>query len=195
MSGMQQAQHGAGGEHRPGGAGFLLLVARALACSVEVFLHKSSSFGERYLGAQAALAALIIFIFPVFAPEGDPEPLLLFLVAYLVMCGAARAGVVARRKRGQLGPHSFYTGTPRVLGRSSEAFVKGGLEPIAVWLTSAVLAEFSPLLASYLAVAGCGLVVSVQLTLAAERRRVLDMHDAYMEQRRTVEAWRAMHRD
>jgi hypothetical protein len=106
-----------------------------------------------------------------------------------------RSGVLARRKRGELGPHSFYTGAPRLLYREKETVVKGIAEPVIVWLTSAVLSEVSPLLSSYLAVAGVGLLVSVQLTLAAERKRVIDMHDAYMEQRRTAEEWRRMHRD
>jgi hypothetical protein len=192
---MNQTQQGSDGNRGGSGAGVILLVARALACSVEVFLHKSSSFGERYLGAQAAVAALIIFIFPVLGPEQDPEPLLWFLGAYLVMCAAAREGIVARRKRGELGPHSFYTGTPRLMGRLAEKTVKGGVEPVVVWVASALLSDLSPLLAGYLAVAGCGLLMSVQLTLAAERKRVLDMHDAYMEQRRTAEDWRAMHRE
>jgi hypothetical protein len=109
------------------------------------------------------------------------------------MCAKARAGLAARRKRGELGPHTFYTGTPRLLGRVRETAVKGGVEPLVVWIMSAVISGVSPLLAGYLAVAGCGLLVSVQLTLAAERRRVLDMHDAYMEQRRTAEEWRSMH--
>lgn len=191
---MNQQQQGPGGG-RGNGSGIILLIARALACSVEVFLHKSSTFGERYLGAQAAIAALIIFIFPVLAPAHDPTPLLCFLGAFLVMCAAARGGALARRKRGDLGPHSFYTGTPRLMGRSGEKFVKGCVEPMAVWVTSAVVSDSSPLLAGYLAAAGLGLLVSVQLTVAAERKRLLDMHDAYMEQRRTAEDWRAMHRD
>jgi uncharacterized membrane protein YoaK (UPF0700 family) len=160
-----------------------------------VFLHKSSTFGERYFGAQAALAALIIFVFPVFAATQDPEPMMWFLSAYLVAFIAARAGSIARRTRGEPSPHSFYTGTPRLMGRLSEKAVKGGVEPVVVWLAGAVLSEFSPLLAGYLAIAGLGLLVSVNLTIAAERKRVLDMHDAFEEQRRTAEDWRAMHRE
>lgn len=189
----QSQQNHDGGRMR--GAGVFLLVARALACSLEVFLHKSSSFGERYLGAQVAIAALLIIIWPAFAPEHDPQPMLWFLGAFLVMCAAARAGTVARRARGELGPHSFYTGTPRLMGRQTEKAVKGSVEPFVVWLTSALLSQDSPLLAGYLGIAGCGLLVSVQLTMAAERKRVLDMHDAYMEQRRTAEEWRATHRE
>jgi hypothetical protein len=172
-----------------------LLIARALACSLEVFLHKSSTFGERYLGAQAAVAALIMFIFPIFARDQDPTALWCFLAAYLVLCAAARSAVLARRKRGEMGSHSFYTGTPRLLGRSRETVVKGMVEPILVWTVSAVVSDAAPLLAGYLAVAGAGLFVSVQLTVAAERKRLIDMHDAYTEQRRAAEEWRSMHRE
>lgn len=192
---MPQPQQQSQGGQGPGGAGFVLLIARALACSLEVFLHKSSTFGERYFGAQAALAMLIIFVFPIFAPTQDPTPMMWFLAAYLVALMMARVACVARRKRGELGPHSFYTGTPRLMGRLSEKTVKGMVEPIVVWVTSALLCELSPLLAGYLATAGVGLFISVNLTLAAERKRVLDMHDAFEEQRRTAQDWRAMRRD
>lgn len=192
---MRQPQHDVGTNQGQRTSGFLLLVARALACSVEVFLHKSSSFGERYLGAQAALAVVIVFLLPMVDPTEDPEPLWYFLCAFLVMCAAVRSAALARRKRGELGPHSFYTGTPRLAARSRENAVKGGLEPVLVWIAAAFASEFSPLLGGYLATAGLGLLISVHLTLAAERKRMLDMHDAYMEQRRTAEEWRAMHRE
>jgi hypothetical protein len=192
---MRNGQKSFGDDQGRKGAGLILLVARALACSVEVFLHRSSTFGERYLGAQAALAALIIFIFPIFGSREDPTPLWYFMGAYIVMCAATRAATVKRRTRGELGPHSFYTGTPRLLGRSGEKTVKGVVEPVVVFVTAALVSGFSPLLGGYLATAGIGLLVSANLTLAVERKRMLDMHDAYMEQRRTAEEWRSMHRD
>jgi hypothetical protein len=49
MQNPQEARQGRGGP------AFLLLVARAMACSLEVFLHKSSTFGERYLGPRPGL--------------------------------------------------------------------------------------------------------------------------------------------
>src|SRR5262245_58627252 len=116
----RQTSNEAGGN----GTNAVLFIARALACSVEVFLHKSKTFGERYLGAQAAAAALLIFVFPMLMPTQHPTDLIGYLVAYLVMCAAARAGVLARKKRGELGPHSFYTGTPRGFARMREQSVK-----------------------------------------------------------------------
>jgi hypothetical protein len=120
----------------------------------------------------------------------------LFAGAFLFMCGAASSSAKARRRRGELGPHSMYTGTPILMGkRQRETTVKGAIEPVVVWVAAAVTSAFSPLLAGYLALAGFGLLVSVNITLAAERKRMLDMHDAYMEQRRAAEEWRSMHRD
>lgn len=176
----------------PFGPGCLMLVVRALSCSVEVFLHKSSTFGERYIGPQAALAMLLIFLFPALCPEDNPEPMLWFLGAFFVAIAAARVGIVARVKRGEPGPHSMYTGTPRIHGRMSETTVKRANEPIFVIVVGAVVHELSAPLGSYLMLAGVALLVSANLTAAGERRRVLDMHDAFEEQRALAERWRSM---
>jgi hypothetical protein len=173
----------------------MLLVMRALACSVEVFLHRSSTFGERYLGAQAAIAALILFVLPAFVPTQDPTALWCFLGAFIIACAMVSAGSVKRRQRGELGHHSFYTGTPVLLGGTGEATVKRVFEPLLVGTVGAVVSEVDPLLGGYLVFASAGLIMSVNLSVAAERKRLLDMHDAYMEQRRAAEEWRSMHRE
>ncbi|MFN0007199.1 MAG: hypothetical protein ACKVXR_04760 [Planctomycetota bacterium] len=193
MSHLQQQQ---GPDRAKIESGFVLLVMRALACSVEVFLHRSSTFGERYLGAQAAIAAAIMLFLPAFAPAHDPTSTWCFLGVYVLACASIRAGIVKRKIRGEIAPHSFYTGTPVLLGRGrGETAVKRFVEPVVVWIASAALAEFDPLLAGYLAAAGLGLLLSVSLTAAAERKRMLDMHDAYVEQRRAAEDWRSMYRE
>jgi hypothetical protein len=176
-------------------SGFVLLVMRALACSVEVFLHRSSTFGERYLGAQAAIAVLSLLFLPALAPKQDPTALWCFLGAFLLACAAIGAGITKRKRRGYLGPHSFCTGTPVLRGGRQEVTVKRVVEPVVVWIASAVTAEISPLLSGYLAAAGLALLMSVQLTVAAERKPMLDTHDAYMEQRRAAEEWRSTHRE
>src|SRR4051794_32191054 len=108
MRSEQQGDQGKGS----GSRNLVLFVCQAMACSLEVFLHKSDSFGERYLGVRAAVAAFIIFMFPAFAPALDPEPMWIFLAAYLTVCAGAKGCVAARRKQGRLGPHTFYSGTP-----------------------------------------------------------------------------------
>jgi len=191
---MSPTQNQTGEGQGRGGGTLALLLARALACSLEVYLHRN--FGERYLGAQALLAMLIMFVFPAFMPGEDPTAMMVFLGLYLVGLGVASAGIAARRKRGELGPHTFYTGTPCIGGRHiSETTMKGAIEPMLAILGGAFLFELDSVLGAYLVIAGLGLLVSVQLTLASERKRVLDMHDAYEEQRRTAEVWRSMRRD
>ncbi len=95
--------------------GAVHFVCRSLAATVEVFLHKSRSFGERYLGLQAAAAVLVIFFSTAFWRGENVVPVLLFLVAYLVAYGCARLGVMARVKAGGVQVHTQYTGAPRIL--------------------------------------------------------------------------------
>jgi hypothetical protein len=189
MAGRMNPNGEGGGPLNPG---CVMLLVRALSCSVEVFLHKSTTFGERYLGPQAALAMLIIFVFPVLSPNENPEPMMWFLGAFVLALAAARAGIAVRAKRGELGPHSMYTGTPRILGRMSESTVKRANEPIFVIIVGAFVHELNAPLGSYLMLAGVALLVSANLTAAGERKRVLDMHDAFEEQRNLADRWRWM---
>jgi hypothetical protein len=173
-------------------------VCRALAVSVEVFLHRTGTFGERYLGVQSAAAALIIFLYPAFWTGQDFEPLMVFLCAYVFMCACVRAGIVRRRVRGGPQEHSFYTGRPRIMrvtGRMAESHVKAVVEPILVWIVGGFVTAVSEPLGCFLLFAGCGLLVSVNLSLRYDRLRALDMNDALVDQRRIAEQWREMRRD
>lgn len=174
------------------------LIARALATSVEVFLHDTRTFGERYLGAQAAIAAGILLAFPVLFPDEDPAPLFVYFVLYLVMCGAVRASAVARRRRGEPLEHSYYSGRPRfgrLTDRIGETRVKGVLEPMLVVIAGALLIELAPSLGTYMMVAGGALLFTVQSTLATERHRVMDLNDAQLAQRHLAEQWRRLRND
>ncbi|GIK15211.1 MAG: hypothetical protein BroJett003_01750 [Planctomycetota bacterium] len=178
--------------------GLLVMVCRAFAISVEVFLHRTSTFGERYLGVQVLMAMALIFFWPAFcSPHHDPEPLYVFLALFACMCGCIRAQNALRRKRGGPQPHTFYTGTPIVMrftGRMSEASVKC-IEPVIVFLAGAVVCEFTPPLGGFLMISALGLLVSTQLTVGYERRRALDMNDAAIDTQQTVSRFRAMRRD
>lgn len=180
------------------GLAWVGLFARALATSLEVVLHDRRTFGERYFGLQSALAVLVMFLFPIFYEGQDPFPLYLFMVVYLFLCAAARGATIKRRLKGEPGEHSHYSGRPhmsRLAARIGESRVKGFVEPMLACVAGAMISEFSPPLGGYLILAGIGLFISVQLTLANERRRVLDLNDAHMEQRHVAEQWRRMRRD
>jgi hypothetical protein len=173
----------------------LLLVSRALAATVEVFLHRSSTFGSRYLGLQAALGMLLVFFFPVFWPGEDAAPMLYFFATFVVMCAAVRIATVRRRLRGEPEPHSYYSGTPlflRPTSRVSERSFKGVIEPAIVWIAGFVVMEWSEPLGSYLVCAGVALMISVAVAVSHERVRALDMNDAFIEQRQVSDRWRGM---
>lgn len=172
--------------------GWFLVVCQALALSVEVFLHRSRTFGLRYFGIQAGVAVLIIFVYTAFWPHHDARPLLGFLGAFLVMGMLARLGSSSRRRPGDV-RHSFYSGYPRIMrftGRCSELTVKRGFEPAIVFGIGVFTLSSSEPLGSYLMLAAVGLLVSVHMGAEYERRRALDMYDAYIEQRNLAERFR-----
>jgi hypothetical protein len=178
-------------------ANWFFLIARSLAVSVEVFLHDPRTFGERYMGVQAALALAILFFYPALWARHDAGPMVGLLVAFLLMCGVVRVGTVARRVGGRFREHSYYTGRPWLMPRraAGENRVKGVLEPVLVFFAGVFSSEFNKPLSSYLMLAAAGLFMSVQSSLMAERQRVLDLNDASIDQRRIMERWRDGSRD
>ena len=181
------------------GVGYVVFAARSLAVSVEVFLHRPDSFGERYLGLQAGAAMLAIFFWPVLCERGhDPGPLLIFLLTYVAMCATVKSRLAIRRKRNLAQPHSRYTGTPRLMrfmGRMDEAKVKCMVEPLFTFVVGCVVLSVSPPLGGYLMCAALGLSISNNLAERFERERATDMNDAYLDQRRSVERFRDLRRD
>lgn len=179
--------------------GAVVFAARSMAVSVEVFLHKTDSFGERYLYLQAGAALLAIFFWPAFCePWHDTEPMLMFLLAYVVMCAAVRSRLAIRRKRNLPQPHSRYTGTPRLMrftGRMDEGKVKCTVEPLFTFAVGGAVLSVSPPLGGYLMVAALGLLISNGLAEGYERERARNMNDAYLEQRRAVERFHDLRRD
>lgn len=176
--------------------GVVHFVCRSLAATVEVFLHKSRSFGERYLGLQAVAAVLVIFFSTAFWRGENVLPVLIFLLAYIVACAIARIGVTARVNAGGPQTHTFYTGTPRIMrwaGQMSEETVKRIVEPMLVFVIGALMLQASLPLGTFLTLASFGLFASVNLAAGFDRTRALDMHDAYIDQCNAVERFRQVH--
>ncbi len=170
-----------------------VFLCRALALSVEVFLHRVESFGERYIGVQAAAAMLLMIFFPICLKEHSPQPLFFFLACFLFMCICIRARVQLRRKRGGAQPHTLYTGTPRLMRffrRMREEQVKAIAEPMFTFAVGVLAIPASQTLGCYLMLASLGLLVSANLTLGYDRKRALDMHDTFIDQRGAAERFR-----
>lgn len=174
--------------------GAVNFACRSMAATVEVFLHKSRSFGERYLGLQAAAGVLCLFFYTAFWRYGDIRPVLGFLVVYLIALAMARFGVMSRVRGGEQ-VHSFYTGAPRIMrwmGRMSEETVKRLVEPMLVFVIGVFVLQASEPLGTYLMLAGFALFASVNLAAGFDRMRAMDMNDAFLEQRNVAEQFREM---
>lgn len=194
----QQASPTSNGNQVSWMSGLFLLICRALALSVEVFLHRTGTFGERYLGLQSGVAALLILLYPAFGEREDPRPLLVFLGCYLVMLQVVRVRTWWRSRRGTAQPHSFFTGTPRLmrlLGKVSEAKIKSLIEPTLVFFIGMITMYCSKPLGSYLMLASIGLFLTMDLALGFERKRAIDMHDSLIDQQNVAERFRRMRGD
>ncbi|QOJ14815.1 MAG: hypothetical protein HRU75_09260 [Planctomycetia bacterium] len=175
--------------------GMVVFICRALAVSVEVFLHNAGSFGERYLGLQVGAALLIMFVYPLFWEGHDPTPLFIFMGFFLFACLCIRVRTAQRVRRGGPQEHTMYTGTPTLMrrfGRMGEAKVKSIVEPMFVFITGVFTMSLSEPLGGYLMVASVGLLASTHLTIGYERRRAMDMNDAYIDQQNAVDRFRRM---
>ncbi len=196
--GMDQDHGPSGPERLKTALGWVAFMSGALAISVEVFLHRSRSFGERYVGMQAAAVIVIVPLYSMFWEGYDLMPLMRFLGAFLLMCFLVRLGGLVRRRRDGQGVHSRYTGYPRLMRlmpRADERRVKGALEPLLVFFAGIFASPTSEPLGGYLILTSVGLAVSVQLSVGYERQRVIDMNDAYLEQRYVAERFREMRRN
>jgi hypothetical protein len=177
------------------GVAKIFFVCRALAVSIEVFLHRAGSFGERYVGTQSSIALVLIGFFPVFWPTEDPRPILWFDAAFFLRCMMIRTCTIVRRIRGRTQPHSYYSGWPWMLGARSrvpESRVKGFLEPLIVAVAGLLLQPWNQPLGTYLVIAAVALCISVQASVSQDRSRALDLNDAMADQRRIAEQWRGM---
>lgn len=194
MHSMQQQQDGRSGKNHLNTG---LFVARALAVSVEVFLHDPTTFGERYLGPQVLVTLLVMFCFPALWPDEDPGPMLWFLGAVLVLCGVARSAIASRRRRGKPDPHSYYSGVPLLMklprprwSKVTEEDVKGYQEPALVGFVGFILIEANRPLSVYLMLAAVSMFLVERVRQRCARIRLLDLQDSQLEQRSLLEQFR-----
>jgi hypothetical protein len=173
-------------------AGIIAFLAKSLSVSVEVFLH--SGFGVRYFDGAAAAVFLIAFIFPVFGNGDDPETMLWFLAAYWASLIWHRLAAAWRRRRDGF-QHSHYSGYPRlmrlpVFRMMKESVFKTIVEPPLVFFGGVFLMPLSETLGTYCVIASFGMVVNAAFRNAFQRVRMLDMRDAYIEQKYIAERFR-----
>lgn len=171
--------------------GAFYFVARTLACSLELYLHRG--FGDRYFGLNTFAVIPAVLIFSTFWQGHDITPLLAFLGFYFVACLGARAGIAHRRRMGGV-EHSYYNGRPFFLKwklfRNMKERTAKGLEAFAMVLVGAFVMPLSEPLGSYLMVASLGLFASLAITAQYERQRDLDLQDALIDQQNAARCLR-----
>jgi hypothetical protein len=175
--------------------GVFFFIARTFGVTVEVFLRRSDSFGQRYFGLQAAAGFVLILFWPVLWQEYDAGPMLVFLLLYWLALLMARVRTKARVRRGGPQPHTLFNGTSslqKVWRRSSEQRIKTVIEPLYMCSIALCVAIVSVPLAAYLALAGVCAAASSGMSGALQHRRTMDLHDAFVEQRDTAESFRRM---
>lgn len=183
---MNQQQSPSHGEQFRSMVGWLTFICGALAVSVEVFLHRSRTIGERYLGLKATAVIAIVPLYSLFWQGHDVMPLMRFLGMFLFMCFITRVGQLQQRQRGGPQVHTRYTGYPRICSvfrQLSERTAKMMVEPMLVFLVGVFVIPESEPLGGYLMLASVGLLISVHMSVGYDRVRALDLHDAALDQR------------
>jgi len=191
---MEQQQSGPQNESPYFGI-FLALLMRGLCSTVEVFLHKSDSFGERYSGMQVGVGFLLILFYPAFFWHGyDLNGLFILLLLYVCMLMWIRLKTFLRVRRGESQPHTLYAGTPRIMRfawRFKEETVKCTIEPILTIFFGLFIAEFlDEPLGAFLMIAGSALFATTNLAAGDERRKVMRMHDSFIEQQSVIDGYK-----
>ena len=195
---MDQQQHNSENEIPYFGI-LLALLLRSLCATVEVFLHKPDSFGERYAGLQVGVGFLLILLYPVFYWQGhDPTGLLIFLVLYVLMLMWVRLKTFLRVRRGGHQPHTLYAGTPRlsrIVWRFSEETIKRWIEPIFVIFIGGLLVDLlNEPLGGFLMIAGFALLATTNLAAGDDHRRVMRMNDSYIQQKTIIQQFKNLHK-
>jgi len=170
-----------------------MLAAQALSAPVEVFLR--TRFGSRYFGVPAFLGFIAVPMWLLLWPGEDPRPMTVFWAFYILMQLRARVESAAMVRKGDI-VHTRYNGRPRLMSlfRKTPELKLKAVEPWLVMLVGVFLMAVSEALGSYLIAAGFCLALVESTIAAAERARVFQMHDAFLEQQQTAERFRELRR-
>jgi hypothetical protein len=176
-------------------AGLLEGVTRALALSVEVFLHRG--FGAGYVGC-GPLALLLMFLFEQFFFSGqDAQPLVVFAGIFGVFWLIAAINALIRWFRKIHTVRSRYNGRPHLcslLRGWKETNVKH-LESLLVIGFGFVVHLLSRPLGDYLMASGIFIFLRGWSMASMIRQRAVELNDAVLEQREIAEQFREMQQD
>lgn len=176
-------------------AGIVEGVARSLALSVEVFLHRG--FGAGYVGC-GPFALVVMFLFSQFFFSGqNVQSLLVFAGAFSAFWLIAAINALIRWWRKIHTAHSRYNGRSHLcllLPRWKETNVKH-VESLLVIALGFVVHLVARPLGAYLMVAGVFILLRGWSISSMIRQRAVELNDAVIEQREIAEQFREMQQD
>ena len=178
------------------GLNFLFVVARVWAISLEMFLHRD--MGIRFPGGLGACVLLFVPLYGCFWEGHNLVPLFRFLIAYVAMCFLHRISAVRQSICGRSSGHSYYNGTPivcRLFKNLPEDQAKQRVEPVLVISSGLLCLVWNQPLGCYLIGGAIALLMSEGVAGMVKRQRVLDMHDAIIEQQLLAEQFRKQRGD
>lgn len=173
-------------------ASLVAFIAQVFAVSVQPLLR--TRLGERYLGIEAGLVLLLIPLYSVFWKGADTTWLYAYLGVFVIACIGAKSDARRRARRGDH-EHSFYGGDS-LLGRvwpfrrCREATLKGTVEPLVIASAGCAVMSANAPLGSYLLWSAVAMRMTQKLAEGYQRARMLDLRDAYLEQRQVANRFR-----
>jgi hypothetical protein len=160
-------------------------IGRSLALSVEVFLHRG--FGTRYIGC-GFMGVVLIYLFSMFFPPQEIQPLLLFAALYGLVWLISSIGVLIRYWRGRRNVHSLYTGRPFISSVLpwKESSVKQ-IEAFGIILFGLGVHLFTRPLGDYLMLAGAFVFLRTYCLAAEQRNMAAQLNDSVIEQQQVAD--------
>ncbi|MCA9281081.1 MAG: hypothetical protein H6812_10675 [Phycisphaeraceae bacterium] len=196
MQKQQQQQPEPGGwtpvEDARNAAALLMFAAQVLSAPVEPFLR--TRFGVKYFGMPSFFAFLCIPVWMLLWPEKSPAGIVIFWGLFVLMQLRARIESARMMMRGDI-VHTRYNGRPRlaaILRRTPEHKIKCDIEPWVVIIAGGLLMAVSPPLGSYLMLSGFCLAICGGVAESVDRARVMQLHDAWLEQQALADRFREM---
>lgn len=158
------------------------LLLTSVSVTVEVFLRRG--MGERSIGVRGFVGFVALFMFGIFFPGENLVPLFVFMCAFAAMCTVQRASALLRRRRG-IHEHSRYDGEPRIAALAptwDELRLKRTGEPIVLAAIGLVTLALNGPLGTWILIAAGATAITGRIMECVERRRVMDLGDAMLEQ-------------
>lgn len=170
------------------GFNLLLFGAECFASMVALFLRQWGTMGERAQRLPAVIGLFLpLLIAGHFTRAEGGHWLMVFFWACLFMLVVHRAKGAQLRRQGYV-CHSRYDGKPWIPG--DEIRAKSVWEPLCCFLLAVACLPWSPAMAVYLFAGGISIAMVTGYYVDAEKAKVRELRDKWIEQHQLAELFR-----